>query len=83
MVGSGGTSTKLQTKAEIILGVIQTVGTIISVIVLMIIGIKYMIGSVEERSEYKKSMVPYLIGAALLFSGTAIPQIIYKLSHNL
>ena len=83
MVGSGGTSTKLQTKAEIILGVIQTVGTIISVIVLMIIGIKYMLGSVEERSEYKKSMVPYLIGAVLLFSGTALPQIIYTLSHNL
>ena len=54
MVGSGGTSTKLKTKAESILGVIQTVGTIISVIVLMIIGIKYMLGSVEERSEYKK-----------------------------
>ena len=73
MVGSGGTSTKLKTKAESILGVIQTVGTIISVIV----------GSVEERSEYKKSMVPYLIGAVLLFSGTAIPQIIYTLTHNL
>ena len=42
-----------------------------------------MLGSVEERSEYKKSMVPYLIGAVLLFSGTAIPQIIYTLSHNL
>ena len=83
MVGSGGHSTKLENKAEIILGVIQNVGTIVSVIVLMIIGIKYMIGSVEERSEYKKNMIPYLIGAVLLFSGTAIPQLIYKLSHNL
>ena len=49
----------------------------------MIIGIKYMLGSVEEKSEYKKTMIPYLIGAAIVFSGTTLPQIIYQLASNI
>lgn len=38
-----------------------------------------MVGSIEERAEYKKTLFPYLIGAILLFSGTLLPQIIYNI----
>lgn len=79
----GGSSTKLQTKAGNVLGIIQTIGTVVSVIILIIMGMKYMFGSVEEKSEYKETMIPYLIGAALVFSGTTIPQIIYLISQNI
>ena len=81
--GSGGSSEELQEKAEAILGVIQIVGTVVSVAMLMIIGIKYMMGSIEERAEYKENLKPYLIGAFLIFSGTMVPQIIYLLAKNL
>lgn len=55
-----------------VLGLIQTVGTFAAVAVLMILGIKYMLGSIEERASYKKSMLPYLIGAILLFGAVNI-----------
>lgn len=60
-----------------IIGAIQAVGTIISVAILVILGIKYVMGSVEERAEYKKSMIPYLIGAILLFATPKIAGAIY------
>ena len=41
-----------------------------SVVALMIIGVKYMLGSVEEKAEYKKTMRPYVIGALMLFGIT-------------
>lgn len=66
-----------------IIGVIQIIGTIISVAVLIILGIKYMVGSVEERAEYKKTMLPYLIGAIMLFGITNILAIIASISSNL
>ena len=69
----------VSTRVGKILGVIQTIGTIVSVIMLIVIGIKYMVGSIEERAEYKKTLFPYLIGAILLFSGTLLPQIIYNI----
>ena len=53
--------------AGIIVSVIRTFGIIVSVIVLLIIGIKYMVGSVEERADYKTSMRPYLIGVLIFF----------------
>lgn len=59
---------KIGTVGSNILGIIRVVGTLISVGTLMIIGIKYMMGSAEEKAEYKKVMLPYLIGAVLLFA---------------
>lgn len=60
-----------------LLGALQVIGTFVSIVVLVAIGIKYMIGSASEKAEYKKTMIPYLIGAALLFSGTVLPGLIY------
>ncbi len=37
-----------------ILGTITVIGIVISAITLTVLGIKYMIGSVEEKAEYKK-----------------------------
>lgn len=66
-------------KAGQILGVINIVGIVCSVIVIAAVGIKYMLGSVEEKAEYKKTMTTYMIGAVLLFSGTTIPNAIYEM----
>lgn len=71
--------TPLVDKAGDVLGIINAVGVICSVIVLIIIGIKYMVGSIEEKAEYKKTMWMYILGMALLFSSTTIPNIIYKM----
>lgn len=48
--------------AVVIIAVIRYVGVAVSIIVLLIIGIKYMTGTVQEKAEYKKTMIPYLIG---------------------
>ena len=61
-----------------IVGIIQIVGTIAAVAMLMVLGIKYMMGSSEERAEYKKTLFPYVIGAVLIFAAVNLTQIIYK-----
>lgn len=59
-----------------IIGIIQFIGSFASVIVLIVLGIKYMTGSIEEKAEYKKTMFPYLIGAILVFGLTNILAIV-------
>lgn len=66
-----------------VLGIINTVGVIVSVIVLMILGIKYMLGSIEEKAEYKKSMTGYVIGAIMLFGITTIANILYQIGKSI
>ena len=66
-----------------IVTIITTIGSILSVIVLIILGIKYMMGSVEERAEYKKTMMPYVIGATLVFAASIIANIIYNIANDI
>ena len=77
-----GSENELQQKAGLILGIINVVGIVVSVMTLMVLGIKYMFGSVEEKAEYKKTMGMYLLGAVLVFSVTTIPNILYKIAYN-
>lgn len=77
------TDTTYQTVGQKIIGIIQVVGIIISVICLMVLGIKYMMGSAEEKAEYKKTFIPYLVGAILLFAASALANSIYNLATGL
>ena len=66
-----------------IMGVLQAVGIVIAVVVLMVLGIKYMMGSAEEKAEYKKTMIPYVIGAVLIFGATTIANAVYNFANGL
>lgn len=67
----------------VIVNTLRVVGIVIAIAGLMIIGIKYMISSVEQKAEYKKTMIPYLVGCILIFAITTIVSIIYELSSQL
>lgn len=74
---------KLDQVGNSVITIITTVGSIISVIVLIVIGIKYMMGSVEEKAEYKKTLLPFVIGAIILFACSNLAGIIYNIAINL
>ena len=75
-----GESEVFMDKAGRVITVVRTVGSIASVVCLIVIGIKYMTGSVEEKAEYKKTLVPYVIGAALVFTITNLLSIVYHIA---
>ena len=74
------TSEKIQSRAQIVMGIVNVVGVISSVVVLMILGIKYMSSSIEEKAEYKKTFIYYVLGAVLLFVAPTLANIIYNIS---
>lgn len=74
-------SSKEYTKK--ILQVIQNIGTVISVVALCIIGIRYMVSSVEEKAELKGVIIYYIIGAVLVFATTNILSIAYNVISDL
>ena len=65
-----------------IVTIMQTVGIVVAVVILLVIGIKYMIGSAEEKAEYKKTMIPYLVGAILIFASTTIVNVVYNVANS-
>lgn len=64
-----------------ILARIRTMGIFLSVIVLTIIGIKYMLGSTEEKANYKENAIPYIAGVSLLAATTVLPSLIWDIVH--
>ena len=69
--------------SETIVNGIGVIGTIVSVIALIIIGMKYLTGSVSEKAEYKKTMIPYLIGVFIFFAITQLLTILLKYVNGL
>lgn len=74
---------KVDNTGQAVIKIISTVGSICSVLFLIILGIKYMLGSTEEKAEYKKALLPYFIGAVILFASSTITGIIYNIAINL
>lgn len=81
--GEGEDSLKLKEKINPIIYVIQTIGSILSVVTLVAIGIKYMLGSLEEKAEYKKTLLPYVIGCVIIFSVSNLVGMIFNIAKNL
>lgn len=73
-----GDTTKVTNIGGKIINIIQVVGIVVAIAVVIIIRIKYMTGSVEQKAEYKKVMIPYIIGAVLLVAGTSIVKVIFN-----
>jgi len=67
-------------RAGIVLGWIKYIGILISVIALTIIGIKYLFSSVENKAEYKKTMVPYVIGCFMLAGVSIVISLIESIA---
>ena len=65
----GNTVTKYTNKA---LGILSVVAIIVSVIAFMILGLKFIIGSATEKADYKKTLVPVLIGIFIIVFITSI-----------
>lgn len=65
-----------------IIGLLQIVGTGISIIVVSILGIKYMLASPGEKADVKKNIMPIIIGCILVFGGVNVVAIIAKFSGD-
>ncbi len=66
-----------------IVSILSTIGVVVAVIILLIIGIKYMVGSASEKAEYKKTMIPYLVGAVLIFGASAIAKVVVSMAQTI
>lgn len=58
-----------------ILSVVQAIAISAAVIMIVVIGIKFMLAAPSEKAEVKKQLTPYIIGCVILFGTTTFLQI--------
>lgn len=76
-----GDSTQMATTAGKVMGMIRNIAVIASVIILMVIGVKFMLGSTEEKAEYKKSLLPLIVGIVLVVAATSIATFLFNMAE--
>lgn len=69
-------------SAKVIVSFIRYIGIAASIIAIMILGIKFMLGSIEERAEYKKSMKAFLIGVLIFFALSQVLALIIDVASS-
>lgn len=74
---------KLSDFSSSLYTILLIAGTAITVIIGVVLGIKYMVGSVEEKAEYKKMLIPYLAGCVAIYGSLGIWKLVISILENI
>lgn len=61
---------------EKILGIVRVIAVGIAIIMLIVIGVKYMTSSIDNKVHIKEQLPNYIIGAVILFASSGVLQLI-------
>lgn len=67
---------KLKDASDMIYNILLILGTIIAVIVGAILGIQFITGSVEQKAKVKDSLIPFIVGCAVIFGAFGIWKLV-------
>ena len=76
------TSGGFQNSVARILGVVKYICYAAAVVMLVMLGVKYLTASPDGKAEIKKTAVQYVIGAVLVFAAGVILTIIQSVSNT-
>lgn len=72
-------ATYIFNKGGQVLKILRNIAAIAAVVTISIIGVRYMVGSVEQRAEYKQTMMPVVVGCILVGGLAGILTIIQSI----
>lgn len=75
--------TGLQNTSKTLNSILILIGMCVAVVVAAILGIKFMIGSVEEKAQIKDALVPFIIGCIVVFGAFGIWRIFIEVGNRL
>lgn len=74
---------KLQETSSYVYNILLFIGMAVALIVAGILGIKFMIGSTEEKAQIKDALVPFVIGCVVIFGAFGIWKIFVTIGNSL
>ena len=72
----------LQTISDTIYSILLLIAIGATVIVGLIMGIKFITGSIEEQAKIKESIIPYIIGCVVVFAGFTIWKVLVNILQD-
>ena len=79
---SNGNSVVVSTGRQI-LGVVTAIGISVALVMIIVIAIRFLLASADGKAELKQQLIPYLIGAIIIFAASSLLQIPYYLGQEI
>ena len=73
----------LKDMSDTLYNILLVIGIIAAIIVGLIMGIKFIMGSIEEKAEIKAMLIPYIIGCVVVFGAFTIWQIVVDILQSM
>lgn len=74
---------KLQDLSNTVSGILLTISLVVTLISAVVMGINFVVQSVEDKAKIKESMIPWIIGIFISFGAYAIWKITMSIFYNL
>ena len=73
----------IKKDANSIFNILLAIGTVLTVIVGVVLGIQYMMASAEDKAQVKEKMIPYVVGGVVIYSAFTIWYIVVQVLGNI
>lgn len=73
-------TSKINSIAAKVIKVIRNVAAVAAVVIVTILGIKYMMGSTQEKADYKKSFIPLIVGIIVVVAAAQIAVTLFAIA---
>ena len=73
---------KLGNIINAVIGLIQVAGTGISMIMVTMLGIKYLLAAPSDKADVKKQIAPLVVGAIILFAAVNLVSIVATIADK-
>lgn len=68
--------------SNFVYNILLIIGMAVAVVIAAILGIKFMIGSMEEKAQIKESMLPFVVGCVVVFAAFGIWKIFVTIGSD-
>lgn len=73
----------LREMSSTLYNILLVTGILIALIVGMILGIKFIMGGIEEKAEIKTMIIPYIVGCIVVFGAFTIWKVVVDILQSI
>lgn len=73
----------LKTGSSTLYNVLLTIGIAVALIWGLVLGVQFVTGSLEDKADIKKGLIPYIIGCVIIFGAFGIWRLVINLLEPL
>lgn len=74
---------KLKNASIMIYNILLIIGMAVAVVIGTVLGVKFLIGSMEEKAQIKEALIPFVIGCVVVFGAFGIWKAVISVGSKL